>query len=87
MTVIDVALDYMPHYMDQLPGDFTPKAARGMYGMRVGDSAGMVFHVRYVAARIPATRLSFTKRILSAFIKCVTTAREWSMFSLEAGNR
>ena len=34
MTVIDAALDYTPHYMDQLPEDFTPKAARGMYVMR-----------------------------------------------------
>ena len=34
MTVIDAALDYTPHYMDQLPEDFTPKAACGMYVMR-----------------------------------------------------
>lgn len=34
MTVIDAALDYTPHYMDQLPDDFTPKEARGMYVMR-----------------------------------------------------
>lgn len=34
MMVIDAALDYTPHYMNQLPTDFTSKAARGMYVMR-----------------------------------------------------
>ena len=34
MMVIDAALDYTPHYKDQLPEDFTPKAARGMYVLR-----------------------------------------------------
>lgn len=34
MMVIDAAVDYTPHYMDRLPDDFTPEAARGMYAMR-----------------------------------------------------